>query len=296
MEKMNMESLAEICEIPIYENILVVDNLRAAYAPSSPHKLVVDGFIIAIILEGNAKIIVDDVEYSLERGDIFGCNPRNILEKSMLSIDLKILGIFVSPEYVAKLLSTITIDWSFLIMASTHEVLHANDEEITHLVAYIELLRKRLAAENTKHKEESIQLLIQSMGLEIFDIKQRQGTPTRETTYSAGENLVQRFLLMLTESSQHGKPYLNVNGYAERLNVTSKYFSFVCKNILGKSASEIIKEDIMRTANVLLHDNSLSIKQISDRLGFANQSHFGTFVRRHSGGKSPQELRNNKNL
>lgn len=294
MEKVNIETLAEICEVPINENIIVIDNLKAAYSPCAPQKVVVDGFIIAIILQGNAKMIVDDVEYSLERGDIFGCNPRNILERSMVSMDIKTLGIFVSPEYASKLLSKVTIDWSFLMMASTHEVLHANDEETKHLVAYIELLRSRLASENTKHKEDSIQLLIQSMGLEIFDIKQRQGCPSRETNYSAGENLVQRFLIMLTESSQHGKPYLNVNGYAEKLNVSPKYFSLVCKNILGKSASEIINEDIMRTANVLLHDNSLSIKQISDRLGFANQSHFGTFVRRHTGGKSPQQLRNNK--
>lgn len=294
MEKVNIETLAEICEVPINENIIVIDNIKAAYSPCAPQKVVVDGFIIAIILQGNAKMIVDDVEYSLERGDLFGCNPRNILEKSMVSMDIKILGIFVSPEYTAKLLSKITIDWSFLMMASTHEVLHANEEEITQLVAYIELLRSRLASENTKHKEDSIQLLIQSMGLEIFDIKQRQGCPSHETNYSAGENLVQRFLIMLTESSQHGKPYLNVNGYAEKLNVSPKYFSLVCKNLLGKSASEIINEDIMRTANVLLHDNSLSIKQISDRLGFANQSHFGTFVRRHTGGKSPQHLRNNK--
>lgn len=294
MEKINIEKIHELLENSISDNLEVIDDIRGAFLPSAPKELLIEGFAIALVLNGNAKIMIDDVEYTLGQGDIFGCNPYNILEKSMLSMDLKLLGIFISPEYVKKLLSKITIDWSFLMMANTHEVLHANEEEITQLVAYIELLRSKLTAENTKYKEESIQLLIQSMGLEIFDIKQRQGSPSRETNYSAGENLVQRFLLMLTESSQHGKPYLNVNGYAEKLNVSPKYFSLVCKNLLGKSASEIINEDIMRTANVLLHDNSLSIKQISDRLGFANQSHFGTFVRRHTGGKSPQHLRNNK--
>lgn len=40
-----------------------------------------------------------------------------------------------------------------------------------------------------------------------------------------------------------------------------------------------------------LIDNSKSIKQIAEMLGFANQSHFGTFFNRKAG-MSPQQFRN----
>jgi len=291
MDKINISKIAEVCDVPIYENIVVVDDIRYAYDSSASKQFLVEGFIFCLVLKGSARMIVDEVEYKLERGNIFGCNPHNILEKSTISMDFRILGIFVTPEYASLLLSKIPIDWSFLMMAHTHEVLHINEEEIERFVGYIELLRKKLSAKETKYKEESIELLIESMGLELFDIHQRENVPIRETTYSSGENVAQRFMMMLAESNQNGKPYLNVNGYADRLHISPKYFSLVCRNIFGKTASEIIQEDIMRTAVTLLHDNSLNIKQISDRLGFANQSHFGTFVRRHSGGRSPQDLR-----
>nr|MCR4958426.1 helix-turn-helix domain-containing protein [Prevotella sp.] len=47
----------------------------------------------------------------------------------------------------------------------------------------------------------------------------------------------------------------------------------------------------MTTAKLLLRDNTKSIKQIAEMLGFANQSHFGTYFNRKAG-MSPQMFRN----
>lgn len=293
MDKINLQTINEVCGTPVNAQIVIFDDIKRAYDERDSKQFLVEGFLFGMILQGSARIIIDNEEYCLSRGDLFGCNPRNILERSMLSLDLKAFGFFVTPEYVAKLLSHITVDWSFLMMANTREILHADDAELDRLVDYTNLLRKKQASPDTTLKQDSIDMLIQSMGLEIFEIRKRDSQTIRQTAFSPAENLVQRFLLMLTESSQQGKPYLNVNGYAERLHVSAKYFSLVCKKILAKTASETINEDIMRTAMALLRDNGLSIKQISDRLGFANQSHFGTFFRRHSGGKSPQDVRRN---
>lgn len=294
MEKVNIERITSECGIPNNDKLVIIDDIKKFYDETAPSQVLLEGFIFAIILQGNVRIIVDDIEYNLGRGDCFGCNPRNVLERSMMSMDLKLIGFFVTEEYTSKILHDIQVDWSFMVMARTHETLHATDVEIERLVTYTELLRKKLDAPESKYKEESISFLIQSMGLDIFDIRARQSDQIRQTEYSPAENLIQRFMMMLAESSQKGKPYLNVNRYAEQLNVSAKYFSQVCKNILGKTASEVINENIINTAMALLHDNSLSIKQISDRLGFANQSHFGTFFRRHSGGKSPQDVRKSR--
>ncbi len=293
MDKVNINSFVEAKIVPPKSKIVILDSLHRKFAieASSNKQMLIEGFMFALVLQGEARVILDDVEYQLHQGDLFGCNPHNMLEHSMISLDSRFLGFFVTPEYVSELLSTITVDWSFLMMPSTHEVLHAEDDEIERLVAYTNLLRQKLEAPDTPHKDQSISALIQSMGLEIFDIHARQVTCCHQTDFSHGENLVQRFVVLLQEARQQGKPYLNVNGYAELLNVTPKYFSVVCKNITGKTAKELINEAIMLSAKTLLHDNSLSIKQISQRLGFANQSHFGSFFRRHSGGKSPMEVR-----
>jgi AraC-like DNA-binding protein len=86
------------------------------------------------------------------------------------------------------------------------------------------------------------------------------------------------------------QPFTNVNGYAELLHITPKYFSSICKKLSGKTANEIIKEETIKQAKILLHDNSLSIKQVADQLSFTNQSHFGTYFHRYTG-MSPQQFR-----
>ena len=77
---------------------------------------------------------------------------------------------------------------------------------------------------------------------------------------------------------------------AEQLNITPKYFSTVCKQITGRTALDIINSELVKNARLLLLNPNNSVKQVSVRLGFANQSHFGTFMRRNAG-MSPLKFR-----
>jgi len=291
MEKINLETMPEHTDRAQTSYLAVVKELKCIN--DLPSQVMVEGFVIALILNGIVKISVENQELTMKRGDIFACNPRNILEHAMISVDFQILALFATPEYAQKLLGRLDTDWSFLLIGQNHNILHADDQQMDRLADYLNLLYEKLQAPDTPHKQKSIEYLILSFGMELIDMHDKQCPNAVQLNYGPADNLVQRFLQMLSESSIQDKPYLNVNGYAERLNVTPKYFSLVCKNKIGKPASEIISESIMTTARTLLHDNSHSIKQIAERLGFANQSHFGTFFRRHSGGTSPQDYRKN---
>ncbi|MBQ8056001.1 MAG: AraC family transcriptional regulator [Paludibacteraceae bacterium] len=59
-------------------------------------------------------------------------------------------------------------------------------------------------------------------------------------------------------------------------------------------AIKCIEINLIRQAKSLLLTSSLTIQQISERLGFQNQSHFGTFFRRNIG-MSPKFYRQEKN-
>ncbi len=51
----------------------------------------------------------------------------------------------------------------------------------------------------------------------------------------------------------------------------------------SKCAGECIAYNLIRQAKSLLLTTTLPVQQIADRLGFRNQSHFGTFFRREVG-------------
>jgi len=81
-----------------------------------------------------------------------------------------------------------------------------------------------------------------------------------------------------------------VGFYADKLNVSSKYFSETIKKQTGKTAGEWIDNAVLLEAKVLLQDIDLSIAQISDKLNFSDQSVFGKFFKTHTG-ISPIEYR-----
>ncbi|MBO5232822.1 MAG: AraC family transcriptional regulator [Prevotella sp.] len=251
-------------------------------------KFQLEGYLFIIILSGELRLTIDESEYVLSSGDLFSCMPRNVLEHPSSSEDLDARVIYLSRDFAEDVSSKIHIDWTFSMMVNRHEIIHASPADIQLLLRYFDLAKTRFSVPPTAYKRHSVEMLFASMLYVLFDIRSNAGLqlPPR-MGYSAAENLLQRFVKLLNES---GHKVRSVNEYAALLCVSSKYFSSVCKQLTGKSASALINDDIVRSAQLMLKDHGMSLKQIADALHFKNQSHFGTFFRRHVG-MSPQQYR-----
>lgn len=78
--------------------------------------------------------------------------------------------------------------------------------------------------------------------------------------------------------------------YADRLAITSRYLSHVTGTVVGRSPKQIIDDYVMAEAEVLLSTTSLTIQEVSDRLGFSSQVMFSKFFRSKRG-CTPSEFR-----
>ena len=102
-----------------------------------------------------------------------------------------------------------------------------------------------------------------------------------------GDILFKRFIELLSASQIKAR---SVSFYAEKLFVTSKYLSTVCKQICGKTALELINQLVMEDITKLLKFSEKSIKKITDYLDFPNISFFGKYIKAHTE-FSPTEYR-----
>lgn len=251
-------------------------------------KFHLDGYLIIIVLGGELRITIDRKEFHLCPGDLFSCFPRNMLEHLSATEDFDARMIYLSTEFAESIASKVHIDWTFGMMVKRHEILHADVDDLRLLQRYFDLTKDKLDAMDSEYKSHTVEMLFASMLYEMFDIRTKAGVKLPPMMqYSAAENLLQRFVKLLNEPG-HGMR--SVNEYAASLCVSSKYFSSVCKQLTGKSASALINEEIIRSAKMMLAEEGQSLKQIADALHFKNQSHFGTFFRRHVG-MSPQHFR-----
>jgi AraC-like DNA-binding protein len=90
------------------------------------------------------------------------------------------------------------------------------------------------------------------------------------------KEIFNQFLQLLSKQEQKRK---RVSFYANQLNITPKYLSSVAKKVSGKNPMRWITESTMQDCYSLLTETDMSIKEISNKLGFPNSSFFSQYFR-----------------
>jgi AraC-like DNA-binding protein len=85
----------------------------------------------------------------------------------------------------------------------------------------------------------------------------------------------------------------NVAFYADKLFVTPKRLTDICRSQTGKNALDLIEEYVILEAKDLLENTDLSIGQIADELNFTTQSSFGRYFKRLTG-QTPWNYRHDR--
>ncbi len=96
-----------------------------------------------------------------------------------------------------------------------------------------------------------------------------------------------RFLGLVNE---HFRTQHRLAFYASQMFISTKYLSSIVMNVTGRSASQWIAVFLVTEAQRLLAGTAMRVAEISDALGFPNQSFFGKFFKRHTG-KGPLAYR-----
>lgn len=287
MERISLDNMAQNHNVR-YKNhkIALLNNLRDIdYDPDDEFFL--ESYIIAFVEKGNAEVIMGDQKYSLGEGDVFSCRPKNIVKRSMFSMDFESRVFIISPEYVDELSAKIPGEILLRTIVYSRDIRHVEPDVMKEVILYYDLLKMKISGPDSPSSQLSIDSLTVSLAYLITPIFSIDNLDLPERSNGSAHNIFNKFVLMLNDPKV---PFMSVNDYAGELNISAKYFSAICKQMSGKSASDIINEEKIRVAKQLLSNKSKNIKQIADELNFANQSHFGTFFKRYVG-ISPQKFR-----
>lgn len=91
------------------------------------------------------------------------------------------------------------------------------------------------------------------------------------TTFSVHEKVVERFRELLDANFLQEK---SVAFYAKELQLTPKYLSEILLAVTGKSAKKMILDHTLMHARTLLRESEMSIREISNWLGYEDFSYF----------------------
>jgi len=109
-----------------------------------------------------------------------------------------------------------------------------------------------------------------------------------EKTMTRSENITSRFYSLVKDNYRTQR---SVAFYADKMCITPKYLSQSVREATGKPALELIDDFVIAESKALLRSTDKTVEQISDLMGFMNQSLFGKYFKRVTG-FSPRDYRN----
>lgn len=245
--------------------------------------------------EGHLDVSIDSKQYSISKNDMFIYTPSQYARIINMSDDFSGTIIQTDYDYVVPMLNKVT-DIRTQLTIRENPTVRLNEEEYDKITQSIKILEQRIEREyryeNDKLKKNILRELIKSLGAtliyEIFAIY-FSNLHIKPAKLDNGDILTQNFIVDLYH---HYKEEREVSFYAQRQCFSTSHFSSVIKKKTGKSASQWIINKVLMDARQMLQHSTLSIKEISIRLNFPNQSFFGKYFKQYMG-ISPKDYRNN---
>jgi len=209
-----------------------------------------------------------------------------LVQPMLISTDVEASALFISDRQLKLLLGNQINIWNKAMYTKEIYVVDKAD----WVVNFQASTRTIFHPEKDYHLYREISSsFLRVMLLLICEELMRHETMTLESDLSTSHDkeLFNRFLNLLNQQEQKRQ---RISFYADRMNITSKYLSAICKRVSGKSSMRWITDSVMQDSYSLLKDTDLSVKEISNRLGFPNASFFGQYFREQAG-STPIEYR-----
>lgn len=247
----------------------------------------IDAAVLVLCTDGMMEIEVETNNYKLFRGDLLVCGPNRVMKPIKLLNNTAFKIIFLSHFIHRSGIGYQRSIWDKAFYLGTNPMIHLSDTQITQFEEYYRLLCEKLKNPSSSYHSEIMQSILQAMMYETLSYLDGVVVSENDRFVRQGEILFRRFVDLLVESKVKSR---FVYYYADKLNVSTKYLSAVCKQVSGKTAGDIIDEFVMKDIIRMLKYSDKSIKEIALELDFPNISFFGKYVKAHLG-VSPKAYR-----
>lgn len=242
-----------------------------------------DFFFILALRKGAGTHDIDFTHYNVEDHSIFFVRPGQVHQLELKANCSGFLVEFDSSFYHPK---------SKILKQRLNRASHKNI--CLFEVARFEKLHSLLTYmfnEFTAKAEDYLEVI--KANLDIFFIEVTRQSQNRDSTSknksSYAQDRFEDFIEMLGDRINHVK---QVSQYAELLNLSVYQLNTITKETIGKSASELINEQIVLEAKRHLLATPNQVKAIAEHLGYADFSYFIRFFKKHTG-YSPEAFRKN---
>lgn len=255
-------------------------------------------FLVALCLEGSVQLEVDNRKCLLQTGDLLLGQPGTIIQHTMITPNNRISLVGFSPSFLQQTVKVGKEIWDTTVHIYNNPVKPA-DEENSNLKlfkAYKGMILTKINEEPHRYNKEVIRHLFTALFCDLIGMLGKNScclnkdSETQENVVRQSDYILYQFMELL---SQDDGSHRSVKYYADILCYSSRYLSTCIKAACGRTALDLINENVIERIKYRLMHSDKSIKELAIEFDFPNPSFFGKYVKAKLG-VSPASYRNTK--
>lgn len=255
--------------------LAVVDNVTSM--PTYGEPFVSPNLIIALNRKGWVKAEYDMHPITFLENDHAVIYPGHILTAHESSDDYLCTLLVISPRFLKTLNQLHPKHHLFEYHYNTS--FHLTDSQFEVMLTCFKMLQT-ISEQNISERDDLLVIQMDVVARILRNFIHENGKKM-----VSKDNAVQQTLIRFHEAvAQHYRESREVHFYAKLLNLSPKYFGTIIREATGLGVGEwIAKYVIIQAKFMLRHHPELSIQQISDQLGFSEQTSFSRYFKTHAG-------------
>lgn len=257
--------------------------------------MTIDVVAFVACLDGKMQVDANGESYRLERNDVMVCTPGTLIGNYMSSPDFSGLCVLMGTKLLRELATSLLhLDsdwWKKAQHLLQSPIVKLTEEQREVGEAYRRIIKAHEKENPSKYDNIIIQDILRTIVGEMLVVMENnipEGEKSKsEKPLTRAEIIFKDFIQILMGGKVKHRA---ATWYADKLCITPKYLSQICKTVTGKTAKAIICDTEVDEIKRLLLNTDISIKEIADRMEYPSLSFFGKFTKAHLG-QSPTELR-----
>lgn len=238
--------------------------------------------------KGHMDFLFDGRPFTLKDHCGMIVRVQRLLEKLKPSEDFSAKCIYITPQYVEYCTPKNNYGIKGSLSLFQNPIMKLNEEQFERLDMDFKYMEYRYNQDDHRFQEDIMYCCTQAFFLDYFDFRASEYNDNDEPVSEQSSSIMRRFLELL--NSGNYVKHRDVTWYADKLFVTSKYLSEVCKGVSGKAANYWINRYATIHIRRLLQERDMTFTQISDMFEFSSPAYFSRFVQKNLGA-SPSSFR-----
>jgi AraC-like DNA-binding protein len=230
--------------------------------------------------------------YDFDEGVLFFAAPNQVqsITKAQKKNEVNGWMLFFHPDLIRNTALGQIIDSYHFFSYDVHEALHLSDAEQRTITDCVNLIKNEISERIDSHSQAVISSTIEL----LLKLSQRYYERQFNTRSAQNSDVVSQFHALLKGYFEKGmlreKGIPSVEYFAEKVHLSSNYFSDVLKKETGLNAKDQINEFVIDKAKTMLLGKTDSISGIAYELGFNYPHYFGRLFKKKTG-MTPLEYR-----